>query len=104
MKNITKEYYVTGPGYDHHYEVEYRWHSSSGHYEILALYHPKDPFGNDDQIHHLISTGKVCVKQGKEPRDFETAEAITYYWMERFSRYVVSGKFTDDGASVEVPD
>ncbi len=104
MKTITKEYQITGPNYTHYYEIEFRWLAAAGHYEIWVPYHPDDPFGNDDQVHHLVSTGKLCVREGKEPRNFEAAEAICYYWMERFSRYTITQKFTDDGASVDVPD
>lgn len=104
MKNNIKEYQTNGPGYTHHYQIDFRWQATPQHFEIWVPYHPQDPFGNDDNVHHLIATGQLCVRKGREPRDFETAEAVAYYWMERFSRYVVSGKFVDDGAKVEVPD
>lgn len=104
MNNITKEYEITGPSYTHYYEIEYRWIGSPGYYQIWVLYHPDDPHGNDDSTHHLGRDGKLCVNALKAPRDFETAEAIAYYWAERFSRYILSGNFTDDGAIVEVPD
>lgn len=104
MSVITKEYVVTAPDYTHHYEIEYRKHERKQHYEIWVLYHPEDPWGKDDHTHHLCKSGQVCVREGREPRDFEFAEAIAHYWMERFSRYVATGTFEDHGAAVHTPD
>jgi hypothetical protein len=104
MKTIIKEYHVTAPSCDHHYQIEYRWIGSPGYYQIWIPYHPDDPFDNDDEVHHLCTNKRLCVNSLKAPRDFETAEAIAYYWMERFSQYILSGRFIDDGGKVEIPD
>ena len=102
MKTLTKEY--ENDAYGHLYEMEYReddgWFSST--YEMVALTAPANRYDTDVAKCHLYPSGKICVTPGKEPRDFETAEAVALYWMERYSEYVETGVFRDDGGSVVV--
>jgi hypothetical protein len=102
MRTVTKEY--ENDEYGDLYEIEYRgdegWFSST--WEIWALAAPENSFDDDVAKCHLYPSGQVCVTPGKEPGDLESAEAVAHYWMERYSEYVRTGVFRDDGGSVDV--
>jgi hypothetical protein len=77
---------------------------SNGTIKIYAPICPDDPHGKCSTTHHRYESGEICVVAGKEPRDYDRAEALARYWAQRYSDYVSSpsGTFNDNGARVRV--
>ena len=98
---MKKRYENRQPRYTHVYEIDIR-KENDGTYSAYCLEHPPNPFDNDVRKCHLYQSGKICVKEGKEPRSFEVAEAFARYWMVGYSEYVRTGEFPDEGGSVRV--
>lgn len=73
-----------------------------GTIKIFAPIAPPDPHGKGADTHHRYASGEVCVASGKEPRTYDTAEAIAKYWAERYAAYLTTGTFDDTGARVRV--
>lgn len=86
---------------EHEFVVELR-PQANGTIKIFAPTCPDDPHGNGVTTHHRYQSGEVCVAAGKEPRDYDKAEAIARYWVQRYADYVDTGTFADNGAKVRV--
>lgn len=102
MKNVTKEYENDQGDYRDYYIFDFRW--MGRYFELWCTEHPVNNFDKDPSKCHLFSTGKVCITAGKEPRTFEEAEAVCYYFMAGYSEYCRTGVFPDEGAMIDVPD
>jgi len=75
---------------------------SDGTIKIYAPVAPDGPYGNGPTTHLLYASGEVCVAPGKEPRDYDKAEAVARYGAQCYSDYVTTGTFSDNGAKVRV--
>jgi hypothetical protein len=89
--------------YTHVYLIEIR-READGTYWVWCLEHPEDPWGRGAEHHHLYDTGKLCVREGREIRSQEVAEAFAHWWMQRFSEYCETGTFPMTRGSIRVPD
>ena len=87
------------------YKIEYRFNTGKGWWEVYAVDKPTNRFNTNINDSHICpKTGLICVAKGREPRDFEKAEAIAYLWMQGFSVYVKTGSFPATGGRVNVID
>ena len=86
---MTKTYMVDGQD---RYVIDYR-PQSDGTIKMFALDHPYNPQSDPVNVHHLYSSGEICVAAGHEPRTLDRATAIAATWMQGFSRYVRTGTF-----------
>lgn len=85
----------------HMYTIEYR-EDASGKIKMHVTEHPKPPGGNNPNFSHLNTDGTICVTPGREPKNFESAEAIAFLFMRGFSHYVQTGKAAPSGGRVEM--
>ena len=95
-----KHYENKQPTYVDHYTIAYR-REDKGWFTLLAEKHPHDPF-HKEESHLYKDLIEVCVHKGKEPRTFEAAEALAYFWMLGFSEYVRTGEFPKGKRTVNV--
>lgn len=85
------------------YCIEYRT-DKSGKIALYCTDHPTNRYSDDPRKTHIFEDkgGKLCVAAGREPRDFEHAEAIAFLWMQGYSQYVRTGEFGATGGCVDV--
>jgi hypothetical protein len=88
-------------GYTDHYTIAYH-REDDGTYSIHAEDRPDDPFRDRDECHIDLNGTKVCVREGREPRSIERAEAIAHAWMLKYSVYIRTGKCPKGAARVDV--
>jgi hypothetical protein len=89
------------PEYTHRYRIAY-W-LEDGCYSLWCCEHPSvSPSDND--THHLQANNWICVRAGRDPRNFETAEALAWHWMLSFSEFAYRGKFDNGGRRINMPD
>lgn len=89
------------PEYADRYTIAY-YREHNGTYTIHAEDRPDDPVRDHDEAHVDLNGTLVCVRQGKEPRTLERAEAVAHAWMLGFSEYVRSGEFPKGSRRVDV--
>src|SRR5437879_4551830 len=86
---VTKHYRQTE--YGDRYAVSYE-RQSDGTIGLHCSQHPEDPFGKGVAESHLYSSGKICVREGYEPRSMDRAEAIAAAFIDGYSEYVRTGE------------
>ena len=83
------------------YTIEYR-KQSNGTYKIFCTEHPYNSQSTSVHKCHLYSSGEVCVAAGREPRTLDRAKAIAMIWLQGYSQYVRTGKFSEGKRRVNV--
>lgn len=89
--------YRTRDGRTHY---KFRYVDINGKFEIDILSQPSY-FGRDESSaisHRLPSTrggNKICLSEGKEPTNLETAKKVSMEWAELTTAYINSGKSID---------
>ena len=88
-------------GYTDRYKFDYR-EQTDGSIAPYSLVYPSDPRNTSASKGHLLSGGKLCIREGHEFYDLEEAVAYTHWWMKRWSIYVRTGEFPMTAESIEV--
>ena len=104
MSKVTKYFRNRGAGYTDVYRIEFEWLEHVRYFVMYCHEHPDDPHGKSPEHHHLMGSGKLCQRAGRESRTMEHAEAFAHWWMERYSIYVRTGTFPMTSGTVRVPD
>jgi hypothetical protein len=90
MSTITKHYRQTP--YGDRYTIEYR-PLSDGTYDIVATECPPDSYGKGSEEHHRYQSGRICIREGYEPRTLDKAQATAAAWIDGYSEYIRTGTF-----------
>lgn len=88
---ITKQYRIRGPGYVDEYTIHIEWQGQ--HYVLSCSNSPYNPRRSKYAEHHLMKSGRICIREGHEPKTLDRALALIALWMEGYSAYCRSGSF-----------